>query len=200
MGVATGAAHGQGAAWQTVQLNYGIRLDVPCGWTTNRPEVAERFCASERVADATALVADEGGEVISFAGPSPDSNEVSLHILIMPTRVSQASLASMSDAAIRAAEANEFKPEVEAMARRNQLRIMAWNGTVRRMIGGRYGLVTSYRYRYPNGREVLKQTYSIYLGSRSINVHAYRRIGADPRVAAALDHMIESLVVSVDAL
>jgi hypothetical protein len=198
--VGANTAHAQTVAWHTVQLGYGIRLEVPQDWTTDREAVTNAIQGSQRVVDATALVVDETGHLITIAGPSFDSNEVSLSIEIMPTQISQATLARMSAADIRSGEENEFRPEAEAVAKRHGLRITAWNGTSRRMIGGRYGLLTSYRFRYPNGREVNKETYSVYLGSRSVNVHVFRRASADPRIVSALNRMLQSLVIAVDSL
>jgi hypothetical protein len=194
------AARGQTRSWHTIRLNYGIRLEVPHDWTTDQPAVAPAIRAGQGVVDATALVADTGGHLIIFSGPSFDSNEVSLSIQIMPARLSQAALARMSDADIRAGDENVFRPDAEGMANRHGLRITLWNGTSRRTIGGRYGVVTSYRFKYPNGREVIKETYSVYLGSRSVNVHVFRRTNADARIVSALNRMIQSLVISVDSL
>lgn len=195
-----GVVRGQTTAWHTVQLNYGIRLAVPHDWTTDQPAVATAIRADQRVVDASVLSADENGHLIIFKDPSFDTNEVSLEIQVMPARISQAALARMSDAEIQAGEESVFRPEVDGVAKRHALRITWWNGTSRRTIGGRYGLLTGYRFKYPNGREVIKETYSVYLGSKSVNVHVFRQTKADARIVSALNHMIQSLVISVDSL
>jgi len=194
------AARGQTGSWHSIRLNYGIRLEVPHDWTTDQPAVAAAIRAGQGVVDAIELVADTGGHLIIFKGPSFDTNEVSLEIQVMPARISQAALARMGDAEIEAGEESVFRPEVDGVAKRHALRITWWNGTSRRTIGGRYGLLTGYRFKYPNGREVIKETYSVYLGSKSVDVHVFRQTKADARIVSALNHMIESLVISVDSL
>ena len=200
LGVGANAARPQTVAWHTVQLGYGIRLEVPHDWTVDRPVVASAIHAGQKGVDVTALVADDEGHLITLTGPAFDSNEVSLSIHIMPTRIGQTALAQMSDADIRAGDENVFRPEAEGVAKRHGLRITSWHGASRRTIGGRYGLLTSYRFTYPNGREVIKETYSVYLGSRSVNVHVFRRASADPRIVSALNRMLQSLVIAVDSL
>ncbi len=200
VGAGANTARAQTVAWHEVHLRYGIRLEVPHDWTADRPVVASAIQAGQQRIDATALVADDEGHLITLTGPAFDSNEVNLSIHIMPTGIGQTALAQMSDADIRAGDENVFRPEAERVAKRHGLRITSWHGTSRRTIGGRYGLLTSYRFTYPNGREVIKETYSVYLGSRSVNVHVFRRANADRRIVSALNRMLQSLVIAVDSL
>jgi hypothetical protein len=172
---------------------------MPYDWETDRPAVTAAARAGRGVVNADD-VADADGHLIAFRGPSFEKSEASLIIRIMPTRVSQEAMARMSDETIQAAEEREFKPEIERMARMNGLRITAWLGTTRRTIGGRHGLGTSYRFMYQHGREMLKETYSVYLGTRQVCVHCLRCADGEPELVEAMNHMLRSLVISVGEL
>lgn len=193
-------ATGQSPRWHRVTLGYGISLDVPGDWRLDDSTISAAMHSGELAIDAKSLRGDEGGHLIVIATPSDDVDAASLSMQMVPTRVSQADMAHMTDAEILAGEEKYFRPEAEAAARNNGVRITEWDGTRRRTIGGRYGLLASYRFKYPNGQEMFKQTFSAYLGSRALHIHIFRPAGASEEIVSALDHMIQSLAIAVDSL
>jgi hypothetical protein len=194
------ALAGQASRKYELLLDYGIRLEVPGNWRADNAMVSAAMRSGRPTVDASSLRPDEGGHLITFATPSSDTDAASLSMTILPTGVSQADMARMSDQEVRAGEENSFRPEAERAARKNRLQITAWDGTSRQIVGGRYGLLTSYRFKYPNGQEMVKQTFSVYLGKHALHLHVFRPAAADQSVVSALNLMIQSLDIPIDSL
>ncbi len=190
----------QSQDWRSLTLGYGIHMDIPGNWRVDDSTISIAVRSGKRAIDAAKHRADESGHLFIVATPSGDVDGASLSIQILPTRVSQADLTRMTAADIRAGEENYFRPEAEKAAKKMGVRITLWNGTSRRTIGGRLGLLTSYLFKYPNGQEMLKQTFSVYLGTRGVHIHVFRPAGADHQVLSAIDRMIQSLYIAVDSL
>lgn len=145
-------------------------------------------------------VADESGHLVTLASPSAAEDSTDVSILILPTHVDQAKLASLTDADIREAEAQEFRSEIERAARNYGVVITSWYGTRRETLGGRYVLGTRYRLKTRNGIDMEKSTYSAYLGSHAIHVHLFQPVDADKRLRAQLQRLLRSIVFDSDSL
>jgi len=111
----------------------------------------------------------------------------------------QRDVAAMTNADIRAAERNEFRPEVERAVAANDAKISTWYGTRRQVLGGRYALVTSYAITYPNGSKILKSTFSVYLGSIAVHVHVFQPAALTERSRAELDRLLSSIRFDLNA-
>jgi hypothetical protein len=199
-GVSVDHLYAQPAEWLALQLPYGITLEFPRGWRTDQPSLQRALSAGTNPVDATTLTADASGHLVIFAPPLQDRGEASLGIEIMPTKVSQADMLRLTDADIREAEAREFRPEVERAAANNGWSLAKWHGTAPVIIGGRRALATRYEYVDRTGKPMSKATYSVYLGSRSVNLHVFRQADLNPSIGTALDRMLESIRFALSAL
>lgn len=188
------------AGWYSLKLGYGIHLRAPVAWRVDDTSIAAAIRSGKRVIDATSIRADDSGHVITFAEPSPDIDSSDVSILILPTRIGQREVASLTEPEIRNAEANDFRPEIERAVTNNGAAITSWYGTKREKLGGLYVLVTSYRYKTRAGTEMMKSTYSAYLGTHAIHIHAFQRVNASAVSIGQLRRLIHSIVFEVDSL
>lgn len=190
--------YAQHAGSTPLLLPYGISLAVPSGWRADRSSVQERLSdRSTEPLSLDGLAPDSSGHLITLAGPLGRSDEASLEISIMPTGVSQAQVTRMTQAEIDQAGAG-FRKEIEAAIDRSGLTLVSWNGTERIPLGGQVALVNRYRFRYPAKRDMLMESYGVYLGRRSIQMRL--QYSADPPAAtrAEIDQLRSSIRLALD--
>jgi hypothetical protein len=185
-------------SWQTLHLDYGISLEAPTGWRNDHQDRLES--PYKPVVDLRAVEVDSGGHLITLAPPFQSDGEASIGFEILSSRVGQRDMVRLTDAEIREAELREFLPEVERALSNTGSRLTRWHHTMRATIGGRHGLVNRYEYTDRDGRQMSKTTYSVYLGSRAIHVHEFRREPLATSIATTLDRMITSIRIAVESL
>jgi hypothetical protein len=191
----------EGPAWHEVHLPFGLSLHVPHSWHADAPLVEQAMRDGSPIIDATSLTTSGEGTLIMFSyEPRTESGGNTIQISLTPTNVSQYAMARMSDSDIRRAEEDEFRPEVEKTLRSNNAVLLDWLGTSKEMVGGRYGLVTRYRYRDPRGPTFTKETHSAYLGRKAIHFHVFRREPRSPEVEREINGILTSLNIGVEAL
>jgi hypothetical protein len=195
-----GVAQTTPATGSEISLPFGIRLSVPKGWRTDRAEVAPFLSARGRSATNTISIKPEAsGHLVTVAAPLDRAEEASFEISVMPTEVSQATVASMSPAEI--ARANQtFRSEIEGALRQSGLTLLSWEGTTRVPFGGRIALLTRYRFRYPDKPPMSMESYGVYLGRRSIQVRLQYSAPGSKVTKREVDRIRQSVRLALSSL
>jgi hypothetical protein len=178
-------------------LPYGISLAAPSGWRADSSSVQERLRDRSTKASLTDLAPDSSGHLITLACPLGRLDEPSLEISIMPTGVSQAQVRRMTEAEIDQAGAG-FRREIEADIDRAGLTLVNWNGTERVPLGGQLALLCRYRFRYPGKRDMLMESYGVYLGGRSIQIRLQYSADLSAVTRAEVDQLRSSVRLALD--
>lgn len=191
----------QSAGATRVDLPYSTTITVPWTWRSSTPQVETALRARKQVLKGLNLVPDEEGNWLLVAAPfAEDGEEASVGLTIVPSRLGQADINSLSQAEINDADADYFRPEAERAAANNGLTITTWEGTKRTTLGGRHALVTRYTFTRPDGPPLRKTTYAVYLGPRAIFIHTFTSTSPATERSAAVASILASLSIGVDSL
>jgi hypothetical protein len=177
-----------------LKLPHGITIGVPSDWRID-DATANKLVVESRsgIVDLSEILATSG-HVILVGSPMHGSGEASVEIGIVPSDVSQTEVAAMQVSDMAGAD-RQIRDSIEALARKNDVQILAWYGTSKDSIGSKYALVSRYRYEMPKRIHLNMESYSVYLGSSAVHV---RFQYSDQNAAAlreSLDEMKNSFLI-----
>jgi len=183
-----------------IKLPYGIELAVPNEWTTSRSDLG-RYVVRQgsSLIDASALPVDSSGHLILFGIRDGSGHEASIEISVLPTAVSQSTVATMSTADLSRAEA-DFRTEITGVLHRNGMTLRFWDGLERVALGGRHALVRRYRVSYSDGRPMVMESYGVFLGRKSIQVRLQYSESSPPILLQAIARIRRSVVIGASEL
>lgn len=175
-----------------LRLTNGIEIGMPSDWRTDS-SIANRLVkeAGQDPVDLSTLVPDSG-HVIIVASPLHGFGEGSAEISIMPTGVSQSQVKGMAMSVMPSVD-RQMRQEIESSAQKSGYKILSWRGTSKENLGSKVALVSRYRYRSSDQKQLNVESYGIYLGSHAV----YIRFQYTDEDASILKESLERIKASV---
>jgi hypothetical protein len=146
----------------TLILPSGIRLRVERHWRSHRKKVnAALQDRPQGVTDLSHIQLQPTGHLLLLASPLSVPGEASVETSVFPGGVSQSKVAALSNRDLPKVDA-DIRARIEVSARKAGVTILQWHGTSKTFLGGKYALITRYRYRNAVGTVLNMESYSFH--------------------------------------